>query len=307
MIEPRRLAVIDLGSNTFHLLIIEITGRSTWNTLLKDRRYVKLASGGISRIEDNSIERAVNVMKEFAVQIELHQADKTIAIGTAALREAENGQAVVDRIRDESGIHVLLIDGMREATYIYKGIYGCLPTLDLPGLIMDIGGGSVEFILFKGKSIQYVGSFNIGVAVLFKRFHTADPIPDANIHELELFLEDELSELKQVLENVGPYYLVGASGSFEVIQDMLPKLEEGDHWSRLNTDTLEGYLDEVIGLDFVKRKMRDEIPQERIDYIVVAYILIRYMVRHFPPNGLYYSEYAMKEGILTEAIDILLD
>jgi exopolyphosphatase/guanosine-5'-triphosphate,3'-diphosphate pyrophosphatase len=307
MIAPRRLAVIDLGSNTFHLLIVEITASKSWNVLLKDRRYVKLASGGIAQIEENKIDRAVSVMEEFAAQVAEYEVDKTIAIGTAALREAENGQEVVDRIQKGSGINVLLIDGMREATYIYRGIASCIPTLDLPGLIVDIGGGSVEFILYHNQKIQFVGSYTIGVGVLFERFHTSDPFPEENITALELFLDESLVDLHDVLSEVGPYYLVGASGSFEVIQDMLPKLEFGDHWSRLDTEPLEAYLNEVIGLEFIKRKMRDEIPQERLDYIVVAYLLIRYIIRHYPPNGLYYSDYALKEGILAEAIDILLD
>lgn len=298
----KRLAIIDLGSNTFHLLVVEIIGPGSWTALHKDRRYVKLASGGITMIEESSLERAVNVIMEFAAQVKGFDVAKTIAIGTAALREADNGEEAIKRMEAASGISIEVIDGMQEADYIFQGITSCMPPIDKPGLIMDIGGGSVEFILYQDKTILFVGSYSIGVAVLFKRFHTADPIPEENIAALENFLHDELEELKRVLEATGPYYLVGASGSFEVIQDVLPKLEEGDHWAELDISALESYLDDIIKLDYIKRRVRAEIPQERLDYIVVAYLLIRYLVRHFPPKRLYYSDYALKEGIIISAV-----
>ena len=298
----KRLAIIDLGSNTFHLLVVEITSRTSWTALHKDRRYVKLASGGITVIEESSLERAIHVMNEFAEQISSFEVSRTIAIGTAALREANNGVAAIQRMETASGIRIEVIDGMQEADYIFKGIYSCMPPIDRPGLIMDIGGGSVEFILYKDTQILFVGSYSIGVAVLFKRFHTSDPIPAENIAALEDFLHDELEELKRVLEGTGPYYLVGASGSFEVIRDVLPKLQEGDHWAELDMTGLESYLDDIIQLDYIKRRVRAEIPQERLDYIVVAYLLIRYLIRHFPPKRLYYSDYALKEGIIMSAL-----
>lgn len=143
---PSRLAVIDLGSNTFHLLIVDVDSFGMWQTILKDRRYVKLASGGIDFIDDAAIGRAISVMVEFSERIQGMDVLHTIALGTAALREARNGLDVVERIQTASGIPIELIDGHQEAYYIWKGITSSLPGLYRPCLIMDIGGGSVEFI-----------------------------------------------------------------------------------------------------------------------------------------------------------------
>ena len=98
----------------------------------------------------HSIERGMSAMKQFAEQITAYNVIKTRAIGTAALREAKNGKEVADRFTAATGLTIEIIDGHREAGYILNGIKAAIPPLDKPGLIMDIGGGSVEFILFNG-------------------------------------------------------------------------------------------------------------------------------------------------------------
>jgi len=295
-----RIAVIDLGSNTFHLLIVDLLPQEEWIPVLKDRRYVKLAAGGLHQIDLESINRAVQVMKEFAAQIRDWKVDATYAIATAALREASNGKEVANILENETGIPIEIIDGQQEAHYILKGIQSALPPLDSPCLIMDIGGGSVEFILFKGHDILFARSYKIGVALLFKGFHKHDPISENEISNLTQYLDGELDDLIHQLNETDRYYLVGASGSFEVIQDFMPKLQTGTHWSELALPGLDEYLSAVIEETLDQRKRRKEIPAERLDYIVVAYLLIRFIIRSKPPAKLFYCDYALKEGVIAD-------
>lgn len=300
-----RLAVIDLGSNTFHLLIAETDHQGQWNAIWKDRRYVKLASGGIDIISDESIERAILVMKAFSAMIQSFDVSITRAIGTAALREAKNGMQVAQLLEETSGVLIEIIDGHKEAAYILKGIQSALPPQDRPCLIMDIGGGSVEFILYDQQAILFAQSFKIGVAVLHQLFHRSDPISDTELLEMDSHFQLILRPLLEVLSNNTPYYLIGASGSFEVIQDKMEKIEIAEHWSELGMKGLVAYLNEVIGNDIASRKLRHEIPVERLDYIVVAYALIRFILRQVPPEKLLYCEYALKEGVIVESLQDL--
>lgn len=298
-----RVAIIDLGSNTFHLLICEINKDGSWGVILKERIYVRLASGGVEYIDDGSVERGLDAMTRFAEQILSYNVKHVRAIGTAALREASNGKEMADTIFAKTGLKVEIIDGQKEAEYILKGIKSCIPPLNRPGLIMDIGGGSVEFILFSGEKIIFKGSYKIGVAVLFRRFHLSDPIHPDEIRALEHFLEGELAELIKTVRGVQAYYLVGASGSFEVIHDVLPRVTESTHWAEMDHTGIIEYLDGVIATDMKSRRLIPEIPIERLDYIVVAYLLIRYILKKAPPGKLYYCDYALKEGVLVEMID----
>jgi len=295
-----RFAVIDLGSNTFHLLVVDMLDDGSWAPVRKDRRYVKLGSAGMDRIDRESIQRAVQVMKEFAQQIHALKVDQTRAIGTAALREAENGFEVGKLLEKESGIHIDIIDGQHEAAYILKGIQSVMPAFDKPCLIVDIGGGSVEFILFNHQEVLFAQSYKIGVAILYNLYHQHDPIRQEDIAALTNHLDSVLEPLLNILCEVKEYFLIGASGSFEVILDVMPKLQSEIHWSELQLEGLDSYMTEVIHADLQTRKNRKEIPIERIDYIVVAYLLIRYIIRSQPPARLFYCDFALKEGVLAE-------
>lgn len=297
-----KIAVIDLGSNTFHLLICEIGPGDSWTAIHKEREYVKLASEGIDIIDENTEQRAIDAMLRFVSLIKKHDVKRTKAIGTAALREAVNGPELAEKLSSISGIPIDIIDGHREAHYILSGIRAALPKLDDNGLIMDIGGGSVEFILFHGDQVSFAGSYKIGVAVLYRMFHHSDPISREEISDLEKYLALSLGPLFEQLGKIEHYYLIGASGSFEVIYEVLPKIEVSVHWAELNISGINKYLDGVIRSTLAERRKMAEIPEERLDYIVVAYLLIRFIMNKMPPEKLYYSEYAMKEGIAEEMV-----
>lgn len=297
-----RIAVIDLGSNTFHLLICEIIDNKSWTVVYKKRVYVKLASGGVDKIDVNSARRGLTAMRDFSNIIKSYGVSRTRAIATAALREATNGVDIAKKITTSTGIAIDIIDGQREALYILKGIQAGLPALDKNGLIMDIGGGSVEFILFKDQSIIFKESYKIGVAILHRLFHQADPMSSDEMLALENHLTSTLSELIKMVRATSPYYLVGASGSFEVINDVQTKITEATHWSELDIKGLEAYLTNTIGASTKERTQMPEIPPERIDYIVVAYVLIRFVMRQIPPEKLFYCDFALKEGVLVDMV-----
>jgi exopolyphosphatase / guanosine-5'-triphosphate,3'-diphosphate pyrophosphatase len=300
--KEQRIAVIDLGSNTFHLLICELHQHGSWVTLLKERVYVKLADGGLELIEEDAIKRAIDAMLLFKDLIQIYEVGRTRAIGTSALREAWNGVAVAEKLSEVSGIPIEIIDGHQEARFILGGIKSVLPEMDQYGLIMDIGGGSVEFILFKKDVVAFAESFKIGVAVLYDTYHHSDPISKVQIQLLEQELDDKLASLIKVLKKTSVYYLIGASGSFEVLYDVLPKSITSTHWSELEITGIVDIMNKVIIADIEERRKMHEIPEERIDYIVVAYILIRYLFKKIAPSKLYYCEFALKEGVVEEMI-----
>lgn len=295
-----RFAVIDLGSNTFHLLIAEIQEDGSWKEIHKEREYVKLASGGIRHIDANAEQRALDAMIRFKNLVIQHNVLRTRAIGTAAMREAVNANEIAKKLAATTGFEVEIIDGEREAQYIREGIRAALPQMDHYSLIMDIGGGSVEYILYKGGVEYFKRSFKIGVALLYDTFHHSDPISGEEIHQVKNYINHEVSELYDALKKIGSYYLVGASGSFEVLLDTLPKLQEGPHWAELDISQIDDILAEVIKASLEERRQMAFIPVERLDYIVVAYLLIKVLIDQARPEKLFYCEYALKEGVMQE-------
>ena len=150
------------------------------------------------------------------------------AIGTAALRTASNGQAFVREVEARTGIVVTLISGLEEAQLIHRGVMQALPPGREKKLIMDIGGGSVEFIIAGSKNVFWYDSFPIGVAILFNRFHKSDPIRKEEIIAVRRFLEEQLRPFLLVLEEYSIPDLIGASGAFDTIGEMAPRKKHGE-------------------------------------------------------------------------------
>ena len=142
---PNRIAVIDLGTNTFHILIAEAQADHSFKDLHRQRFFVKLAEEGIETIGEAPLERGFKALTHFKNLIEELQVIKVKAIGTAALRTASNGPAFVQQVKEKLGFQIELISGDQEATFIHKGVSLAVPFKEQNYLLMDIGGGSVEY------------------------------------------------------------------------------------------------------------------------------------------------------------------
>ena len=165
-----RLAVVDLGTNTFHLLIISFNDKNdSWEEVYRERRYVYLAEDGIETIGSAAIQRGLDTLKAYALACKKYNVSKAKAFGTAALRTASNGLDFVNNAKTIFPYNIEIIDGDTEANLIAKGVALAIPSSERKQLIMDIGGGSVEFILSQSSEVIWARSFNIGVAVLFKK------------------------------------------------------------------------------------------------------------------------------------------
>ncbi|MCP9237215.1 hypothetical protein [Lewinella sp. JB7] len=298
-------AVIDLGTNTFHLLIASVDEADHVVEVYRERIFVKLASDGIETIGPAPFARGIAALTHFATVIREHGAVSVTAIGTAALRTATNGALFVRTAEAECGITIRLISGDTEAELITRGVLAALPPLTDRILIMDIGGGSTEYIIASAEGVHWRRSFPIGVAVLQRAFHHADPIGEDEIRRLEVFLDEQLSPLREALEEYPAHHLVGAAGTFDVMAEVLRDTAStpGRHHHDLMMTGLEQLHFSIISSTAEGRLAIPGIPPERVDLIVVAMLLIRFTIDLAGIRKLTVSDYAMKEGILLSASD----
>lgn len=298
----QQIAVIDLGTNTFHLLIVAIE-QGQFSTVYRERRFIKLAEQGIETIGSNAYQRAMDAMKAYAKILEVHQVEDCQAFGTAALRTASNGPQFISDVLQETGIQIQLIDGQREAGLIHKGVALAVPLAKHPLLIMDIGGGSVEFILANQDQVFWAQSFPIGVAVLHRNFHQKDPITTQAKAVLESFLEETLAPLKSALKKYPCHELAGASGTFDVLENMLSEDRCGPHCAEIAAQKLQSISNEIIDNALPERLLIPGLPKERADLIVVALLLIEYICKLAKIDTIYVSAFAMKEGMIAELME----
>ncbi len=295
-----RYGIIDLGTNTFHLLIVERQGGQPFVELYRERRFIKLAEEGIERIGAGAYARGLAAIRDYRGLMEQYGVDRMRATGTAALRTASNGPDFIREVAVETGIRVDLISGDEEARLIHLGVSQAVAFGPEDRLIMDIGGGSVEFIIADREEVHWAQSFPVGLAVLNRRFHHSDPIEATEMAALQAFLESELHPLYRALEQYPVSDLVGASGTFEVLENMVTHCREGAHEVSLCIEDFYGLLQRILPTTLEERLTIPELPASRVDMFIVALLLLEHVLRKSGARRIVISRYAMKEGMLYE-------
>ena len=299
----KRFAVIDLGTNTFHLLIAEKNASGTFDELYRNRVFVNLAQDGIQVIGNTPFERGLNAINMFKTKLDEYLVSNIRAFGTAALRTASNGTDFIRKVYEETGIDIQSIPGDREAELIYKGVLQAVDFSNNTVLIMDIGGGSVEFIIANQTEVKWAQSFSVGVSVLYNNFHKTDPISIPEIDILTRYLNNQLSPLLQQLQTYNPSLLIGASGTFDVLENILCKEKVSPIHGIVATEDFYPLYESLLKTNLKQRYEMPEIPDTRAEMIIVALILIYFVLGKTLIQSIAISAYAMKEGMLTELIN----
>ncbi|MEM9821069.1 MAG: exopolyphosphatase [Bacteroidota bacterium] len=297
-----KFGVIDLGTNTFHLLIVQRRDNQI-TELFRERVFVKLAAEGIRQIGPSPYQRALDCLLHYGQVLEKHQITKVKAIGTAALRRANNGPQFIAEVKDKTGIHIEVISGDREAQLIHRGVSLAVPLSQHKGLIMDIGGGSVEYIIANQGKVFWAQSFPIGVALLFHNFHHEDPITEKEQQSLHQHLHSVLQPLINELKHHRIDSLIGASGTFDVIETFLGHKTTA-LYSEVNVEAFIPLKDRLIATTLAERLQISRLPASRAEMIVVALLLIDFTLSIAHPKQIITSSYAMKEGMLWEMMQI---
>lgn len=303
-----RVAIIDMGTNTFHLLLAEL-GDKQFTITYREKVPVKIGMGGINQgyITDDAIERALTTMRSFNNTVKEAGVEKVMAFGTSAMRNARNGEAVAKKIENETGIKTQLISGLKEAEYIYKGTRAAIKMGSEKCLIMDIGGGSVEFIIGNEKEIVWSHSFEIGGQRLLERFQKHDPIQLNEIEDLFLFFSQELQPLMEALIVHKPNLLIGSSGTFDTLSDIycmrndIPLKETPE--TPFTIQAFDEIYEELLAKDRAARMQIAGMIEMRVDMIVVACCLIKFLLTQHSFTQIRVSSYSLKEGVLASLLE----
>ncbi len=305
-----RLAIIDCGTNTFHLLVADLDNAGNYSFVYKDIKNVKLGKDTIlnNKILPESMERGYKAIDEFISVANKLKSEKTIITATSAVRSADNGNVFVDEVFKRTAVRINVIDGDREADLIYKGVKLAMDDFNDAVLIMDIGGGSTEFILAKNDSIIYKHSFDLGVARLLQKFNPSDPITKKNINEIHDYFNLRLKPLLDQIKKVPVSKLVGCSGSFESLHSMIysqiynTPIDKEIKIAPIKENDFRLIYNKLLASTEANRlKMKGLIPM-RVDTIVLASVFINYVITTFQINEVFYSAFALKEGVLAEEL-----
>lgn len=299
------LAAIDLGTNTFNLTFAEIKSKDDVQIKEKYKEMVRLGEGGISKgeISKEAFERGINALKKFKKIIDARGTNKIIALATSAIRSAKNGKEFIQTAKAQTNIHIRVINGNEEAALIYEGIKHAVHLDKEEVLMIDIGGGSVEFIVANANSAKLIRSINIGAQRLLDGFVKSDPISNGEIKSLRQHLNHELKELLSEIQEFNIKTIIGSSGSFETLGQIIAHRQKKDI-TTINefAFTLQDFkqtFEQIIKFNTDKRLEIPGMDKQRVDMIVPGSILIDFVVSHLPTVQTFkVSSYALKEGMI---------
>lgn len=297
-LEKKRIAVIDLGTNTFNLLVAE-KDHTGIKRIISTKDGVALGLGGINenRIPEDAMERGMVTLAKFCELCRENGAARIYAFGTSALRNAKNAAVFLDRAKKELGLTIEIISGGREAELIYKGVASGY-TFKQAELVMDIGGGSTEFILAGPGGIEKSGSFEIGVSRIYQLFQCADPMTPEDCRKILDYLENAAGDFFRGMKCTR---LVGASGSFETFYKLAYNREfPDDQFVTMSIDELQKGLDHIIASTQKERDKNPLIIPIRKKMAPLAALKTKWVVDKLHIKELVISPFALKEGLISE-------
>ena len=300
-------AVIDIGTNTFHLLIANVDHQNNINIIYKNTIAVKLGEGGVNKgyITEQAFARGISALEEFRLQLDNYQVLDVLATATAAVRDAANGQEFIKQAFIKAKIKINMIDGLQEAEYIYTGAKGAGVLSNSTDLIMDIGGGSVEFMICNQDQIFWKNSYQLGAARLLADFYQHhERLTKTVIEDIHQLFKSKLSDLFIEITNYKPSKLIGTAGSFDSFATMIsfgkPEVYDANQNRFFNFEKLEimNLLQSIIHSNHEQRaKMNGLIPL-RVDMILMASVITQFIINEFNIHQIVTCSYSLKEGLI---------
>lgn len=295
----QRIAIIDIGSNSARLVISQIYKSGSYQMVYNQKETLRLSQkvNMDNLLTDEAFHSTLETMKSFMRMCTLYAVDKTIAVATAAIRNAANGRQLVDLIAKETGIQLHIISGGTEAYISFLGVINTLGVKD--GIIFDLGGGSTELILFQDRQIMERVSIPFGAVNTTEMFQTREKLsPQANI-ELSFFLKSQLDKYPWLRASELP--LIGVGGTARTIAKIIQRSKNYPS-TRLHNyiypvQEFRSLFDYLRTSTFEQRKNISGLSSERNELILAGCSIVNSLINATNATQLITSGCGLREGL----------
>ena len=307
--KPLRIAAIDLGSNSFHLLVVQARPDGAFVTLTTEREMLRLgdAVGASGRIPPALADEVVAAVRRLRALADAHAADEVIACATSALREADNGPALVDRIADETGVRVRVISGHDEAELIFSAIQKSVLIEPGPAVGFDLGGGSLEVMVGDAAESSFLASVKLGVGRLVAELACDDPLTNDDVRRIRRRLEMALGPIVADVRDLKPQMAIGTSGTILSLARMIA-VRRGEtvprslNQFRFTRRELEELSSQLVALPGAERRRLAGLDEKRVDQAPIGSLVVLGLLDLFDFDSMVTGEWALREGIVLDAI-----
>ncbi|HLP29010.1 MAG TPA: Ppx/GppA phosphatase family protein [Candidatus Didemnitutus sp.] len=306
---PSLIASIDVGTNSFHMVIASVSTRGVLRIHARNKEMVRLGSsaGDMKRLAPEAMDRGVATLKRFAAEALQHGAHIR-AVATSAVREALNKDEFVRRVIDATGVEIEVIPGIEEGRLIYLGALHALPILAKRTFVIDIGGGSTETVIGYQGEAAFVDSAKLGHIRMTKRFFPDPTITDAQIEACRKAIRGEWAAVFQSLIAYGFEHAVGCSGTVMAIAAMSiartnKRLPESMNAMRIERKDILDVVESIVHARTQDARLAlPGMDPKRADVITGGALILEQAIIGLNIQELTISGYALREGIVFDTV-----
>ena len=301
-----KVGAIDIGTNSMRLLICDYIDNKIDNRV-KFVNTTRIGKGVDKNgyISEEAINRNIMALKEFYNICKENNCEKIYAIGTSALRDSKNKDKFIELAKEESKIDVEIITGEEESNLGFKGVLEGINSED-DILVLDIGGGSTEFIIGNIDGIKFSKSENVGALRMTEKFLTKDPICENEFDNMSLFIEKEISNTLDYIKNKGIRKIVGIGGTITSLSAMNQELEvysmEKIHNSSISKCEIKKILQNLKKLTLSDKKELKGLQSKRADIITAGVKILDIIIENLEIENIMVSEYDNLEGLICQKL-----
>ncbi len=304
-----RLAAIDLGTNSFHMIIVELLPDMSFLTIDRAKEMIRIGDGSLTTkmLSEEAMSKGLETLMRFRKLAEQRgvETHHIIAFATSAIREAKNGGAYMETISQKLGIRTSIISGDEEARLIYLAIRQAINIQNRKALMIDVGGGSVELMVGDSEKLYLEESKKLGVTRMYERFIKHDPVTEKERIELEQFLIEQINPFATQAKAIGYDMAIASSGTAENIASMIFIQENGQPFETLNGNafsrkSFQKLYERLLPMKSSERRNIAGLDPKRIDLIIPGLILFDVIFRLFNLKEITISGYALREGMVID-------
>ena len=304
-----RIAAIDIGTNSIHMIVVQIRPDLSFEVIDREKEMVRLGAGGLDgrALTPEAVHAALQVLSKFGRLAESHQVEEVIAVATSATRESENGGEFLKAVTDLTGIRPRVISGTEEARLIHAAAaYGAGGPGEI-AVVIDVGGGSVEVTRGTGTAIELGRSFKLGVIRLTERFIKSDPLDPKDERKLVRHIDGEIGKYLDQVRKAPFDRVIGTSGTILSIGSVIAASEGGPAETslrnrRISAKQVRRLRKAIVGVSLEKRLRVPGLEPRRADLVVAGVVLIDEILRRLGAGEITLCDLSLREGLVLDYI-----
>ena len=301
-----RIAAIDIGTNSIHMIIVRVREDLSFEVVDREKEMVRLGAGGLDgrELTPSAMASALQTLSRFKRLADAHQVDEITAAATSAVREAENGGDFIATVRRETGIRVRVISGSEEARLIHRAAGYGVDMSEGPGVVIDIGGGSVEITLGSPHRMTMGGSFKTGVIRLTERFVKSDPLTERDERRLLRYVRRETRDFLKEIRRRGYARVFGTSGTILNLGAMAASVGRASDARnlRVHVKSLRRLRKRLTSLSLEERLKLPRMEPRRADLVVAGIVLLDTLLGDLGADAITLCDLALREGLVLDYI-----